>query len=141
MKRIPNEYYYAAIVAAVVFLGAVVLITDNDQQNTDIKGLAAFDERLVKEQFERRDQSCRLFEGDHLADVQSLEKTYEYLGALTPEERKTTLNKTILNGLAEQEREAKVDSAPDFCDKPNTGLPEPDPVVPTRPPSIGISTP
>jgi hypothetical protein len=85
------------------------------------------------EQAERRDQNCHLFEGDHLRDVEDLRSTYKYLNQLTAVERRTAINQAILRSLPMAEGEARVDRAPDYCDAPGVGLPEPDPVVPDRP--------
>jgi hypothetical protein len=84
----------------------------------------------------RRDQSCKLTETAQLKKVESLENTYRYLSALTTEERATTLNRFIFQGLRKQEQEARIDSAPKFCDEPGIGLPEPDPPIPARPQNL-----
>jgi hypothetical protein len=88
---------------------------------------------------DRRDQTCRLFERDHLADVERLRGTYKYLNGLAPVQFEDTLNQAILRQLPDLESEARVDSAPDYCDEDGVGLPEPDPVVPKRP--AGLSVP
>lgn len=81
----------------------------------------------------RVNQTCALFEADHLRDVDQLGETYRYLLALRAGERKTTFNRFIIAGLPDLEAEARVDKAPDYCDEPKVGLPEPDPVIPRRP--------
>lgn len=93
--------------------------------------------KLSDEGAERRDQSCRLFESDHLADVTRLERTYEFLGR---QRRPSSLVREVVRGLPELEREARLDRAPAYCDEPGAaaeragenpvGLPEPDPVLP-----------
>lgn len=85
------------------------------------------------DQRERLDQTCTLFETDHLRDVKKLRHTYRYLLALRPDERDDTINRFVRRDLPELERDARTDSAPEFCDEPGRGLPEPDPVVPRRP--------
>jgi hypothetical protein len=84
---------------------------------------------LASEGADRRDQSCRLFEADHLADVEQLKRTYSYLDRQTvPSE----LTREIVRRLPELEREARIDGAPAYCDEPGVGLKEPDPVLPPR---------
>jgi hypothetical protein len=100
-------------------------------------------ERQTREADERRNQTCTLFETDHLQDVQSLKRTYErlpealdfYMEA-APERLQPFLRATIAGDLERLEREAKADSAPPYCDEPGFGLPEPDPVIPKRPPGL-----
>jgi hypothetical protein len=84
----------------------------------------------------RSDQTCFLFESDHLADVVTLRETYKYIEALKPGERSATINKFILVNLPSQEREARADLAPTYCDTMDLGLPEPDPVIPKRPAKV-----
>jgi hypothetical protein len=96
--------------------------------------------RLEREGRRRRDQACTQDERRHLDDVKRLRRTYEFLGGLPRSEWGTTLTKAIVRGLAEVERDARVDVAPRFCDEPGVeaerrgeppvGLPEPDPVIP-----------
>jgi hypothetical protein len=87
---------------------------------------------LQAESEERRDQMCRLFEGDHMADVIRLERTYEFLDRTGKTDLSNSLRAEILRSLPELEREARNDSAPEFCDEEGIGLPEPDPVLPPR---------
>jgi len=92
----------------------------------------------TQERVARSNQSCELFETDHLQDVQQLRQTYRYLISLTPEERQEPLNRFVLINLPDAEQQALVDRAPEYCDgeQPNgddIGLPEPDPKVPDRP--------
>ena len=93
-------------------------------------------ETSKREIAERVDQNCTLFETDHKSDVDRLGNTYRYLLAVRPEERGQTINQFVLNGLPDLEREARVDSAPDYCDQPKVGLPEPDPAIPRRPAAL-----
>jgi hypothetical protein len=87
---------------------------------------------VVVDSTERRDQMCQLFEADHLADVNRLERTYRFLSSPAARDDEALLQVALVE-LPELEREARVDSAPDFCDEDGLGLPEPDPVVPDRP--------
>lgn len=92
--------------------------------------------RLDGESAIRTDQVCRLFETDHLADVTRLRNTYAYLDALPAKERGAPLNRALLRQLPQLEDEAGTDQAPEFCDEPGVGLPEPDPVLPKKPESL-----
>lgn len=87
---------------------------------------------------ERIDQSCTLFERDHLTDVQRLRNTYRYLAQLRPSEVDQPLNRFVIRALPETEREARQDTAPRYCDEPGLGLPEPDPVIPQRPQNLPV---
>lgn len=89
--------------------------------------------QFEREQAERRDQLCGLFEADHLADVKVLQGRYRLLS--DPDRRALLgagLTRLVVLGLGEIEREARTDTAPEFCDEPGVGLPEPDPVLPRR---------
>jgi hypothetical protein len=78
-----------------------------------------------------RDQVCQVFESQHQADVQALRDTYKYLDTVVKRgETASTLNQFIIRGLPVTEAEARRDPAPQFCDGPGLGLPEPDPVLP-----------
>ena len=114
--------FFAICLAAAAVLGVA------DQQQK-LAGQARQQQREITE---RRDQTCRLFEGQHLADVERLRKTYEYLERLPRREYGTPLTVAVVSGLRELERTARVDTAPRFCDAPDTGLPEPDPELPDR---------
>lgn len=95
---------------------------------------------LEQTRTESRDQLCMWFEPDHLEDVQELRRTYkrvpealEFYIAAAPEKLRPFLENAVATDVARLEAEARVDSAPAFCDEPGVGLPEPDPVVPKRP--------
>lgn len=98
------------------------------------------------EQKERRDQACRLFEGEHLADVKQLRATYKFVVRLSSAELRAPLGRTILTSLPQTEAKA-VDRAPLYCDETYRKIPfvghsydygnaEPDPVVPKRPVAV-----
>jgi hypothetical protein len=98
-----------------------------------------------RESAERRDQMCRLFEGDHLQDITELRRTYErmpraleFYKRITPPRLQPFVIGTVMADLRRLEQEAHVDSAPDFCDEHDVGLAEPDPVVPERPPRLEL---
>ena len=79
-----------------------------------------------------RDQNCLVFEGQHLTDVEQLRSTYAYLETLPRSEWGSPLNAAIVRGLDPLEKKARMDSAPEYCDEPNLGLPEPDPRLPPK---------
>lgn len=81
---------------------------------------------------ERRDQNCRVFEGQHLANVRRLTATYGYLETLPRSDYGNSLTLAVLRGLRSQEEEARLDTAPPYCDEPNVGLSEPDPKLPAK---------
>lgn len=88
-----------------------------------------------------RDQVCGVFESSHLADVQALERTYDYLITVPEVKYSTPLNVAIVRGLKTQETKAHTDQAPEFCDTDSLfhgefGLEEPDPEIPARPENL-----
>jgi hypothetical protein len=98
---------------------------------------------LDQETTERRSQTCLWFEGDHLDDVNQLRRNYKRLpGALefyleaAPKRLHPFLVGAITSDLERLEAEARVDAAPAFCDEPDVGLGEPDPVIPERPKNL-----
>lgn len=131
----------AAMLAALV----VFLLQDTRRQADTDRAVRANDaaiEAIEREGRERRDQTCEIFENQHLEHVKNLRSTYRYLRTLPKSEYGTTLVKAILRGLPATEREARTDQAPDYCDEPGVkaekagadpiGLPEPDPRVPRK---------
>lgn len=146
--------FLVAAVAAVAGLTALAASGSAERAARDAKRAAKASQRAIanvaREGRERRDQTCRLFEGQHLADVNRLKRTYTYLEHLPPTERGTTLTVAVVRQLPEIETDARVDSAPPYCDEPGEkaerlwneshgrrgappiGLPEPDPTLPER---------
>lgn len=101
---------------------------------------AALDQ-IKAEGVERRDQICTAAESADLANVTRLRRTYDYLQALSPAEFDTPINRAVLVSLPQVESDAKTPTAPAFCDVTlkhgvPVGLPEPNPIVPTRPPEL-----
>lgn len=92
--------------------------------------------RLDSERAERTDQNCKLFELDHLQDVRDLRDTYKFLSNKEAATENPGLTRFIILNLPRTEKEAKIDSAPEYCDDPGLGLPEPDPVIPNRPDNL-----
>ena len=98
--------------------------------------------RIDREGTERRSDTCRSFEAQHLQEVQRLKATYDYLQVLDAKQLRSPINRAVIKGLPQLEAEARSDQdllgvyVPKYCDLPNTGLPEPDPAVPTRPPTL-----
>jgi hypothetical protein len=92
-------------------------------------------ELISRESRERRDQTCTISERQHQQDVLQLRRTYRYL--VDPEQfgdrKGSDLYNVVLAQIGRTENEARIDRAPHFCDEPGIGLPEPDPVLPTRP--------
>ena len=120
---------WVALIAALAALGSV----------------AAGFYRLEREQTERRNQTCTLNEGDHLQDVTELRRTYkrlpqalEFYLETAPERLRPFLRNAIASDLVRLEKEARIDAAPQFCDEPGIGLPEPDPVIPKRPKGLPL---
>jgi hypothetical protein len=100
---------------------------------------------LDRETSERRNQTCKWFEGDHLEDVKDLKRTYArmpealaFYTAAAPNSLRPFLKSIIAADLARLEKEAMVDAAPEYCDESGIGLPEPDPVIPERPKDLGL---
>jgi hypothetical protein len=89
--------------------------------------------RISQEGNERRHQICLAAEREHLAAVDRLKRVYAYL---TGDNRQPALDRVALAELPRTEEQARWDVAPEFCDVPGLGLPEPDPVVPGRPAGI-----
>lgn len=93
---------------------------------------------LALESLERRDQQCRISEQKQRADVDLLRQSYAFI--LHPPPGLADLVPIALAQLAKTEKDARLDDAPPFCDAPNVGEPEPDPVVPRRPKGIPEQT-
>jgi hypothetical protein len=161
----------ALTVLVVMFAGGVALwalASTQEDVTTNTEAIARADAaardakraivQIEREGRERRDQTCTVFERQHRSDVRQLRRTYRYLRTVLPQERGTSLTRTIIRGLPQQEREAKRDNAPSFCDLPGVkaerlwregkrngvlpserqgappiGLREPDPRIPKRP--------
>lgn len=98
-----------------------------------VAGTEATVKDLRREGEERRDQSCRIQERKQEADVQQLRRTYTFLLGLKPA---APLRRAVITLLPQIEDDARQDDAPPYCNAPGVGLPEPDPVVPKRPPSL-----
>jgi hypothetical protein len=92
--------------------------------------------QIQEESKGRRDQSCHISESTHKADVEQLQRTYDYLVNLTPRQKRSAINRAVLANLPNVEHAARLDPAPPFCDEPGIGLPEPDPVLPKRPKAL-----
>lgn len=99
-------------------------------------GVARVLSQVSKEGHQRRDQTCLLFESQHLKDVRQLAATYRYLEGLSPRERTQGINPTVIAMLPQTEADARASAAPVYCDAPGVGLPEPNPRIPARPPGL-----
>ncbi len=87
----------------------------------------------AQESKKRRDQTCALLEATHKRNVDNLNSTYDYISELKEREVHDTLTIFVLRNLPQAETSTRIDDAPQFCDEPGIGLPEPDPVINERP--------
>jgi type II secretory pathway pseudopilin PulG len=118
-------------------------ITQAERAATHARRLAV---RLEMEGRDRRDQTCTLNERDHLQDVRALRRTYarlpealDFYEQIAPNEGfRQFLRSAVAADTQRLEKEARVDRAPEFCDEPGYGLPEPDPVIPERPEGLPL---
>lgn len=148
MRRLKDISPAVIIISAMVLINAGVILyfadrfdqSDKNQRASisQVKKLSESNRRLLQQQTVERqirtDQSCKLFEREHLRNVQSLEGTYSYLRqARDTGETDTLLYKLVLKNTPRTISEGETDTAPEYCDAPNTGLPEPDPKIPPRP--------
>lgn len=92
--------------------------------------------QIQSEGADRRDQTCLLFERQHLQDVSALKRTYDYLVNLTADDLKDPLNQAVLHGISETEDKAKASIPPSYCAPTDVGSPIPFPKLPQRPPEI-----
>jgi hypothetical protein len=102
---------------------------------------------IRRESVERRDQQCLVFERLAVQGVNTfhesqaqLANTLTYLAHLSSADRKSALNRAVKanvpqlrNSVIQRWEEAKAAKAPPYCDKPNVGLPEPNPRLPPEP--------
>ena len=152
MKRSRTRILIAVIVAAGLAVGALLgvlasaIITNRDIADTANSAAMQSQQavRQIKQESRgRRDQSCSLSEREHLEDIRTLRRAYrrtpkalEFYLQVAPRGFRPFLRNAVYADLARLEKEARVDRAPEFCDAPGIGLPEPDPVVPKRPPNL-----
>lgn len=81
----------------------------------------------------REDQICTSAERENQTNVRQYADTIKYLMAVkrnAPEKLSDPINRFVILRLPETEKKARKDTAPPLCDKPDRGLPEPDPVLP-----------
>jgi hypothetical protein len=142
------------LVAAASMFAAARTYDIAAENKATIERVEANAKAVEREGVERRNQICLSDEREHLNEVQQLKNTYLYLVNLPDSEVSSTFNRFIISQVPKTEDEAKIDTAPDFCDKPGAkaekdwretdgkkgappvGLPEPDPVVPERPDKV-----
>jgi hypothetical protein len=139
-RKVAHQLLAAMAVLGVAFVVCVALLVAGVRSNH--RAL----ERSNKERAERINESCTITEGKQRDDVSVLRRTYAYIADLTPAERRQPFNRAIIANLPVVEHEARTDDAPSYCDEPGVaaekrgakpvGLPEPDPVMPKRPPGI-----
>jgi hypothetical protein len=142
------------LVAAASIFAAARTYDVADENRKTIERVEANAKAVEREGVERRDQICLSDEREHLNEVQQLRNTYLYLVNLPDSEVSSTFNRFIISQVPKTEDEAKIDTAPEFCDKPGAkaekewrdskgergappvGLPEPDPEIPERPDKV-----
>ena len=80
-----------------------------------------------------RDQSCVLFERQYRSAVDRINRTYAYVEKLTPRERRTAINRAVIQQIPQTEQDAHQARPPRYCDPSDVGLPGPHPRIPPRP--------
>lgn len=92
---------------------------------------------INNESANRRDQNCKIFEGQERDARRGLALTYRYLSSLRPDQivgpTADPINKLLLAQLPETELTARSTVAPAYCNEPGVGLPEPGVPFPSRP--------
>lgn len=131
----------AVFVLAVGSFGVVrnALNIDDTQEALEKAEDALREIRL--ETVERVEQDCLKEERDHLKDVKNLRRTYRFLLGYPVSAHDDPLYVALIQTLPQTESAARTDNAPPYCDRPNVGLPEPDPVIPERPKALGSQLP
>jgi hypothetical protein len=147
-RRYNRARLFTVCVGAAFLIATFAMFYALTSSHTRSKENATLLARLVTERNARIDEDCLIFERKQKTDVDTLKQTYAYLENLTAEQLKDPLSRAVLAGLPRTEAEAKLDDAPDYCDKPGAaaeakgakpiGLPEPDSVVPKRPASLKV---
>lgn len=119
-----------AVVITIISLGCFWGILESRNAGQDAQtALRAFKQDVA----ERRDASCERSETEYIQKVDQLDRTFKYLDDLTPEEKGSTLNRTIVRGLPETIREARNSKPAEDCFKGKIGLdgiPPEFPIVP-----------
>lgn len=137
-RRVATRIAYA-LIGVGLFVFVLLLFNNQSTIEKQIVANRALAVKISREGTERRTQTCTTFESAHRQEVTQLASTYKFLAQLTPAERSTTFNRFIINTVPSTEADALSDSddrgvnVPAYCDEPNVGLPEPDPIVPKRP--------
>lgn len=119
---------------AVVLIGAGSVGVVRNSLGLDDAEVAL--ERIEAESLARVEQDCLKEERDHAGDVRQLRRTYRFLLDYPVANRDDPLFVAILQLLPQTESAARTDNAPDYCDDPGVGLPEPDPKIPERPKAL-----
>jgi hypothetical protein len=152
LRKLDGVFKRAGSIISLVVATAAVFIAGYAVFNVEaaVDDIAATQKAANFETLERRDQTCHIFESQHLTNVRRLEGTYEFLDNLPRSEWGSPLTRAVLRGLPALEAEARVDQAPPYCDEPGEaqeflyqksngkrglppiGLPEPDPELPVR---------
>lgn len=143
--RVMVAWVLVSLLNAALFAGIVTAIQENRHTAVTAAHTAATAKhaaadaraairRVKREGLKRRDQLCLADENAHLRDVKKLRATYRFLLG-PPPPAPSSLVLAVRLGLSSQEADAR-DHAPDFCDEPGIGLPEPDPIIPRRPKAL-----
>src|SRR3954447_1550669 len=115
----------------VVTVGFVVVGNQADDLTTEVNNREADTKARV-------DESCRLAEGKQRDSVLLLRQTYTFL--VHPPKALEGLVPYAKANLPKVEADARTNDAPDYCNAPGVGLPEPDPEVPVRPLALRVNT-
>jgi hypothetical protein len=84
--------------------------------------------KIASEGITRRDETCKLFERQHAADVQQVAQTIRFLNH--PPRLLAGLVVFAEAQLPQTYRDAVASTEPSYCNEPGVGLPEPGPVLP-----------
>jgi hypothetical protein len=123
-------YTRRAIVGFLILLaGVFYAISAGQKHDDDARKLTA------SEGAKRQDQICRVFESQHLREVNALSDRHQFIeDAIKANEEGSLLVQALIRQLPEVDAAARQDPAPDFCDEKvngkDLGLPEPDPFIP-----------
>lgn len=98
--------------------------------------------QVEREGRQRRDQTCRGAEGQHLQEIIDLRRTYDFYANPPPEFASLLQNPLVIQNLREDVRNATHDNdrfgvfVPTYCDERGIGRKEPDPKLPKPPASL-----
>lgn len=108
-----------AAISALVALGTASDTADLTRQN------ARTLKRIEQVRAASRDQTCTLFERQEKTSVREVHNTYAYLEGLDLKDYGTSITRAIIQRLPQLRQDAKAARAPQYCNLPGVGLPEP----------------